>query len=393
MAADRRSGGAPARRSGTESVFVPLLPALALMLAAGCRAQGPAAAAAPPGVVVARVTQRDVPVAEEWVGTTAGTVSAEIRPKVDGYVLRRAYQEGSYVRRGDLLFVIDARQAESQLAEAQATLQQAQSDLAKATRDVERFTPLAAEQAVSQQELDNAVSARQAATAAVAARKAAVEQARLSRQWTRVTSPIAGVAGLAQGQVGDLVGPQTVLTTVAQVDPIRVLFSMGEQEYLRFQRSHGAGSQTQALELVLSDGTLFPEKGRLTSAGGQVDVKTGSMTMIAEFPNPGNLLRAGQYAKVRGVLETKRNALLVPQRALSEMQGSYQLAVVAPDGTAQIRVVQPSQRVGSSIVIDQGIAAGERVVIEGFSRVKSGQRVTAQEAAAASPAAASAGGR
>src|SRR5207249_3962195 len=164
--------------------------------------------------------------------------------------------------------------------------------------DVLRFTPLAAEHAVSQQELDNAHSAQGAAEATVAARRAAVEQARLSEQWTRVTSPIDGVAGLAQQQVGDLVGPQTVLTTVSQVDPIRVLFSMGEQEYLRFERGRGAGSQTGALEMVRSDGSVFPQRGRLSSAGGQVDVKTGSMTLIAEFPNPGNLLRPGQYAKV-----------------------------------------------------------------------------------------------
>jgi membrane fusion protein (multidrug efflux system) len=368
-----------------------LIPAVAL--AAGCHAKSAPPPAAAPTVVVARVVQQDVPVVQEWVGTTAGEVNAEIRPKVDGYLLRRAYKEGGYVHRGDLLFVIDARETQSQLAQAQATLQQAQSDLAKATRDVERFTPLAAEHAVSQQELDNASSARQAAAAAVAARKASVEEARLSRQWTRVTSPISGVAGLAQGQVGDLVGPQTVLTTVSQVDPIRVLFSMGEQEYLRFQRSRGAGSQTSALELVLSDGSVFPQRGRLASAGGQVDVKTGSMTMVAEFPNPGNLLRSGQYAKVRGVIETKPGALLVPQRALSEMQGSYQLAVVGADGMAQIRVVQPSQRVGSLIVIDQGIAAGERVVIEGFSRVKSGQPVAVQDAVASPAAPLAAGGR
>ena len=367
-----------------------------MALCAGCRAKGAPPAAAVPTVVVTRVVQQDVPVVQEWVGTTAGAVNAEIRPKVDGYLVRRAYQEGSYVRRGELLFVIDPRQTQSQLVEAQATLQQAQADLAKAARDVERFTPLAAEHAVSQQELDNARSARQAAAAAVAARRASVEQARLSRQWTRVTSPIAGVSGLAQGQVGDLVGPQTVLTTVSQVDPIRVLFSMGEQEYLRFQRSRGAGSHTEALELVLSDGSVFPQTGRLSSAAGQVDVKTGSMTMVAEFPNPGNLLRSGQYAKVRGVIETRPGALLVPQRALSEMQGSYQLAVVGPDGKAQIRVVQPSHRVGSLVVIDQGIAAGERVVIEGFSRVKSGQPVAVQEGAAtpaASPAAPPGGAR
>jgi membrane fusion protein, multidrug efflux system len=371
----------------------PFLLILLTAFAAGCRAKSAPPAAAAPPVVVSRVVQQDVPVVQEWVGTTAGAVNAEIRPKVDGYLLRRAYQEGGYVRRGDLLFVIDPRQTQSQLAEAQATLQQAQADLAKATRDVERFTPLAAEHAVSQQELDNASSARQAAAAAVAARRASVEQARLSREWTRVTAPIAGVAGLAQGQVGDLVGPQTVLTTVSQVDPIRVLFNMGEQEYLRFQRGRGAGSQTEALELVLSDGSVFPQKGRLASAGGQVDVKTGSMPMVAEFPNPGNLLRPGQYAKVRGVIETKPGALLVPQRALSEMQGSYQLAVVGADDTAQIRVVQPSQRVGSLIVIDQGIAAGERVVIEGFSRVKSGQRVVVQEAAPSPAAPPAAGGR
>jgi membrane fusion protein (multidrug efflux system) len=362
-------------------------------LAAGCQAKAAPPAAKPPAVVVTTVVRQDVPVVQEWVGTTAGEVNAEIRPKVDGYLLRRAYQEGSLVRRGDLLFVIDARQLQSQLIQSQATLQQAESDLAKASRDVERFTPLAAEHAVSQQELDNARSARQAAAAAVAARRASVDQARLGEQWTRVTSPIAGVAGLAQGQVGDLVGPQTVLTTVSQVDPIRVLFSMGEQEYLRFQRSRGAGAHTDELEMVLSDGSVFPQKGRLASAGGQVDVKTGSMTMVAEFPNPGNLLRPGQYAKVRGVVETKRDALLVPQRALSEMQGSYQLAVVGTDGTAQIRVVQPSQRVGSLVVIDEGINAGDRVVTEGFSRVKSGQPVAAQDAASAPAAPAPGGGR
>lgn len=366
------------------------------VLAAGCQAKKAPPPAAPPAVVVTRVVQQDVPVVQEWVGTTAGEVNAEIRPKVDGYLLRRAYEEGSFVRRGTLLFVIDARQTRAELGQAQATLQQARSDLAKATRDVDRFTPLAAERAVSQQELDNALSAREAAAAAVAARSASVEQARLSEQWTRVTAPIDGVTGLAQGQVGDLVGPQTVLTTVSQVDPIRVLFSMGEQEYLRFQRSRGQGAHTDELEMVLSDGSVFPQKGRLASASGRVDVKTGSMTMVADFPNPGNLLRPGQFAKIRGVIETKPGALLVPQRALSEMQGSYQLAVVAPDGKAEIRVVQPSQRVGSLIVIDQGIAAGDRVVIEGFSRVKSGQAVAAQDAAAAAASptpTVSAGGR
>jgi membrane fusion protein (multidrug efflux system) len=360
---------------------------LALLLAAfagACQGHKAAPAAAPPTVVVTPVVQQDVPVVQEWVGTTAGEVNADIRPKVDGYLLRRAYQEGSFVRRGALLFVIDARQTRSELTQAQAVLKQAQSDLAKATRDVERFTPLAAEQAVSQQELDNARSAREAAAAAVAARSASVEQARLSEQWTRVAAPIDGVAGLAQGQVGDLVGPQTVLTTVSQVDPIRVLFSMGEQEYLRFQRSRGQGAHTDELELVLSDGTVFPQKGRLVSAGGQVDVKTGSMTMVAEFPNPGNLLRSGQFARVRGIIETKAGALLVPQRALSEMQGGYQLAVVEPDGTARIRVVQPSQRVGSLVVIDQGLAPGDRVVTEGFTRVKSGERVVVQAAAPSS---------
>jgi membrane fusion protein, multidrug efflux system len=374
----------------------PLFVVLLAALAAGCQAKKAPPAAAPPPVVVTPVVQQDVPVVQEWVGTTAGEVNAEIRPKVDGYLLRRAYEEGSFVRRGALLFVIDARQTQAELGQAQANLQQAQSDLAKASRDVERFTPLAAERAVSQQELDNAVSAKQAAAATVAARGASVEQARLSEQWTRVTSPIDGVTGLAQGQVGDLVGPQTVLTTVSQVNPIRVLFSMGEQEYLRLQRSRGQGAHTDALEMVLSDGTVFPEKGRLANAGGQVDVKTGSMTMVAEFPNPGNLLRAGQFAKVRGVLETKPGALLVPQRALAEMQGSYQLAIVDAEGKAQIRVVQPSQRVGSLIVIDDGIAAGDRVVTEGFSRVKSGQPVTVQAPAAASASAAppvTAGGR
>ena len=364
-----------------------LLPLLALGV--GCQARSASAPPPPPTVVVTRVVQQDVPVMREWVGTTQGEVTAQIRPKVDGYLLKRTYQEGAFVRRGELLFVVDARQSQAELAQAQATLEQAQSDLAKAEHDVERFTPLVAEQAVSQQELDNAVSSRRAAMAAVAARLAAVEQARLSEQWTRVTSPIDGVAGLAQQQVGDLVGPQSILTVVSQVDPIRVFFSMGEQEYLRAQRS---GAKANALELILSDGTVFPQSGRVTSAGGEVDVKTGSITIIAEFPNPGNVLRAGQYAKVRGAIESKPGALLVPQRALSEMQGNYQLAVVGPDGKAQIRVVQPSERLGSLVVIDQGLSAGDRVVIEGFARVRSGQPVVAQDAAA-TPAAGDGAGR
>ncbi|HEY2738227.1 MAG TPA: efflux RND transporter periplasmic adaptor subunit, partial [Thermoanaerobaculia bacterium] len=337
----------------------------------------------PPAVVVAPVVQADVPVIREWIGTTEGNVNAEIRPKVDGYLLRRVYAEGSLVHQGDLLFTIDPRQTQAQLEQAQADLAQAQAQLSKAQQDVARFRPLVAGKAISQQELDNALSAERAAKAAADARQAAVHQARLSQEWARVTSPISGIAGVAQQQVGDLVSPATVLTTVSQCDPIRVTYQLSEQEYLAFQRKvqqKPEAGQENNLEMILADGSVFPHKGRVLFEGRQVEVKTGTIAVVALFPNPGNLLRPGQYAKVRGVTEVRKGALLVPQRAVNDLQGGSQVAVVGSDNKAEIRTVQTGERMGNRWVIESGLHPGDRVVVEGFTRVKSGVVVNPTEA-------------
>jgi len=359
--------------------------------AAGCGKKAPPPPAPPPVVVVAPVIQQDVPVYGEWIGTTAGDINAQIRPQITGYLLRRVYDEGSFVRQGQPLFEIDPRQIQAQLQQAEANLGQGLANLAKAERDVARYRPLAEQRAISQQELDNAVSAEQVARAAVVALKAAVDQVKLNLSWTRVTSPIGGIAGAATAQVGDLVTPQSVLATVSRVDPLRVLFNLSEQEYLRYREGGvpGAAQRISQLELVLSDGTVFPHAGRLIFTGREVDVKTGTIGAVGLFPNPGNLLRPGQYAKVRAETSVDRGALLVPQRAVNELQGGYQVAVVGPGDKAEVRNVQVGQRIGSLWVIDRGLHPGERVVVDGFSRAKSGAQVKPVESAAQAAAAAS----
>ena len=355
---------------------------LALVLAAfACsRAKDPAPAAAPK-VVVTSAIQRDEPIMREWIGTTEGDVNADIRPHVEGYILRRVYKEGSTVAQGDLLFEIDPRQFEAQLQQAEANLEQAKAALAKADLDVSRAEPLASEHAVSQQELDNARSARRGARGTVGALAAAVAQARLNLSWTKVVSPIPGIAGIAQQQVGDLVNGQTVLTTVSKVDPLRVVYQVGEQEYLELERD--PAMRNAELQLVLSDGTVFPQKGHVLLTGRNVDVRTGTITMIGLFGNPGNVLRPGQYAKVRAVIKVRKGAILVPQRAVNELQGAYQVAVIGADDKAQIRTVKAAERVGTMWIIESGISPGDRVVVEGFSRVKTGATVAPVDAAAA----------
>jgi membrane fusion protein (multidrug efflux system) len=360
-------------------VSVAALLVLATLASACKKSEAAKAPPPPPGVVVAASIQQDEPIVREWIGTTEGDVNAEIRPKVDGYLLRRAYTEGGFVRQGDLLFEIDARQAQTSLRQAQANLAQAEAARAKATRDVARYEPLAAQKAISQQELDNARSSLEAANANYGALRAAVEQARLTSSWTRVTSPISGIAGIAQAQVGNLVSPQTVLTTVSKVDPIRVSFPMSEQEYLHFQTD--PAMRAAELELVLSDGRAHPQKGRISVSGRDVNVKTGTITVIGLFPNPGNVLRPGQFAKVRATTELRRAAVLIPQRAVNELQGVYQVAVIGTGNIAEVRPVKMGARVGTNWIVDAGLAAGERVVIEGFSRVKDGQPVTPKESA------------
>jgi membrane fusion protein (multidrug efflux system) len=359
---------------------------LPLPLAAAC---GESAPPAPPPVevVVAPVVQRDVPVTSEWIGTTEGTVDAEIRAQVSGYLLSRDYQEGRLVRASELLFRIDPRPFQAALDQARGDLGRAQAALEKARLDVERYTPLVREGAVSQQELDNATQARRAGEASVQAARAAVEKAQLDLSFTEIRSPIDGVAGVAVAQVGNLVGPSDPkpLTTVSQVDPIRVSAPVSERDYLAFARrvgdlAEGGEPRDATLELILADGSVYPHRGRAIFAGREVDPRTGTILFKAEFPNPGNLLRPGQYARVRAVTEVKKGALLVPQRAVAELQGVPQVAVVGPDDKVSMRVVQTGVRDGPLQVIEKGLEPGERVVVEGLQKVREGSAVTPKPA-------------
>jgi membrane fusion protein (multidrug efflux system) len=372
------------------SLLVGDLTLAAVLLAPACsRKQAP-----PPPPVEVQVTpvvQRDVPVVGEWIGTLDGSVNADIRPKVEGYLLRQFYKEGQFVRRNAPLFEIDPRQFRAALEQAQGTLARAEAQLAKAAKDVERFTPLAAQKAISQQELDNALAAEREARGGVAAAGAAVRQAALNLDWTRMTSPIEGIVGIAKAQVGDLVNTLTVMTTVSTVDPIRVTFGISEREYMnraaRINRDNYATTERgPALQLLLEDGTVFAQPGKAVLADREVDVKTGTLTVRGFFPNPHNILRPGQYAKVRAELDVTPGALLVPQRAVSELQGGMRVAVVGPDGKAEIRAVEPGARVGDLWVIEKGLKAGENVIVTGLQYIRAGTPVTARPAA--SPAAA-----
>jgi len=361
-----------------------LLLVSAAALDVGCARTAPAPSPEPE-VLVTPVVQGDVPIISEWIGTLDGSVNADIRPKVEGYLQRQLYKEGQYVKVGDPLFEVDARQFRAALEQAMGALGQAESQLAKTTRDVERFTPLVAERAVSQQELDDALSAQRNAKAAAASARAVVDQASLNLGWTKVTSPIDGIVGIAKSQVGDLVNTQTVMTTVSTVDPIRVNYGISEREYLRFAQlinrpNYATTRRGPFLDLVLDDGSVFPQKGQAVLVDRQVDTKTGTMTIKGIFPNPHNILRPGQYAKVRAALEVKNGALLVPQKAVTELQGGFRVDVVGADGKADIRAVEPGERVGSLWIIEKGLNPGENVIVAGLQFVRPGMKVKARPA-------------
>jgi membrane fusion protein (multidrug efflux system) len=411
------------------------------------------AAPRPLDVEVVQVEQNDVPVYSEWIGTTEGMVNADIKAQVTGYLLRQNYQEGSFVKKGQLLFEIDPRpfqaildqtngqvaqfqgqleqansqvlqaeaqvaQANSQLLQSQAQLAQAQANQVKTQLDVNKYAPLAEQKAVTQQELDNAVQGNVVAKAQVEAASAGVETARaqlraanaqigtakagiatakgqienaravmrtaeLNLSFTRIISPIDGIAGIAQAQVGNLISTTSApLTTVSTVDPIKVFFTLSEQQYLNFTKRNLIEARRSAsvvqieLELMLSDGTAYPEKGSFFFADRQVDQKTGAIRMAGIFPNPGNVLRPGQYGRVRAVTATRIDALLVPQRAVSELQGSYQVAVVGGDNKIEMRTVKVGERSGQQWIIEEGLKAGEIVVVEGTQKIKPGAVVS-----------------
>jgi membrane fusion protein (multidrug efflux system) len=375
-------------------------------------------------VQVVKAQQKDVPIYHEWIGTLDGLVNADIKPEVSGYLVEQAYKEGTPVEKGHLLFQIDPRpfqavldQAEAQLAQAQGQLEQARAQLVQSEAqvavaeanqgrtqlDVDRYTPLAQQQAITQQDLDNATQNNMAAKAqvqsaraqvetaraqvtasgaAVQSAKAAVETARINLGFTHLTAPIDGIPGIAQLQVGALVSPASgVITTVSTVDPIKAYFTVSEQEYLDFARRFPTGEQRRAdfgqreLELILADGIPHPYKGKFDFADREVDVRTGAIRLAALFPNPGNSLRPGQYGKVRTAVRTENGAVLVPQRAVMELQGSHLLAVVDGDNKVDIRPVRMGETFGQDWIVDEGLKPGERVVAEGTQKVRQGMRV------------------
>jgi RND family efflux transporter MFP subunit len=358
-----------------------------------------------PVVEVAAVEQKDVPVDGEWIGTLTGQVNADVKAQVPGYLLTRNYKEGSFVHKGQLLFDIDPRpfqaaldQTKGQLAQAQAQLVQDQAQLAtaeanqlKSQLDVEKYGPLAKVDAVSKQDFDNADQSNlankaqvQAAQAAIAAAKAqiqagqaAVETASINLSFTRIISPIDGIVGIAQAQVGDLVstgsGP---LTTVSTLDPIRDYFTVSEQEYLALQKRFSGSEKTQwKLQLILADGSTYPLEGQFYFADRQVNPNTGAIELAALFPNPGNVLRPGQYGKVRAIVRVQQNALLIPQAAVNEQQGSYLVAVVDKDSRVSMHPVQVGQRTDTMWVIDGGLKPDDRVVVEGQQNLRPGMTV------------------
>lgn len=378
-----------------------------LLLAAGScggsakvNAQG---GAPPPTVQVATVERRDVSLTSEWIATMDGYINAKIQPHVSGYLVRQNYREGSFVHKGEVLFEIDPRpfqaaldQAQGQFAQNQAQVIQAQAQLAKIKQDVARDKPLAEAKAIAQSQLDNDLQAEAgaeaavvAARAAVTAAQAAVEQARLNLSFTQINSLVDGIAGIALAQIGDLVTPSTLLTSVSQVDPIKVYFPMSEQDYLRAQKIGAQGGTVAStplkgvpLTLVLANGSIYPYTGQVLWTDRQMDGSTGTIRVAAAFPNPGNILRPGEYGRVRAITEQRHDALLVPQTAVTELQGISQVAVVDNTNKVRIQNIQIGQLVGKEWLVNGGIEMGDRVVVGGIQFARQGATVSPMPVAA-----------
>ena len=352
-----------------------------------------AATPPPPVVEYALVSQQDVPIYDEWVGTLDGMVNAQILAQVTGYLVKQVYKEGEFVKKGQLLYQIDPRTFQAALDQAKGNLARQEALLITTRLDMQRIQRLLPENAVSVRDRDNAVGREAVAQAAVAAAKATVESAQLALGFTRILSPIDGIAGISQAQLGNLVGPgsaNAVLTTVSTVDPIKAFIPLSEQQYMRFAREERRASERSTptpLELILADGTKYPLPGKFFFADRQVEVKTGTIQVASLFPNPRNILRPGQFARVRAATTIKRGALLVPQRAVGDIQGRKVVAVVKPDNTVEIRPVKPAETIGTQWVIDEGLKPGERVVAEGILKVRPGSKVNPRPFAEA-PAAA-----
>jgi membrane fusion protein, multidrug efflux system len=341
----------------------------------------------PPEVLVAQVVKADVPIVGEWVGTLDGSENADIRARVTGYLQKRDYQEGSYVKEGALLFEIDSRPFQAALAEAKSQLAQQQAIQLATKADFERSQELFDKKVISVQEFENKRQLNEANVAKVGALEAAVQTAQLNLDFTRITAPVDGIAGLAQAQIGDLVGTggsATTLTTVSKIDPIRLYFPLSEKDY----QEHGAllkqamqqpdSERQEVIEMVFADGTVYPQKGKFSFVNRQVDPTTGTILIAANFPNPEHTLRPGQFAKARAAIDKISGALLVPERALVELQGSYQIGVLGEDNKAEIRPIKIGPRYNRQIVVTEGLKEGEKVIVEGIQKVRPGMILTAK---------------
>jgi RND family efflux transporter MFP subunit len=338
----------------------------------------------PPEVLVTEPVQQDVPIVREWIGSLDGSVDADVRARVSGYVVSQNYKEGTVVKEGDLLFQIDPSVYEAAVEQAKAGLAQAQANQLQTEQTEQRETQLYEQKVEPAQNRDNAVQSNTAAKAAVKAQEATLRQTELNLDYTKITAPIGGVVGIANPGVGDLVGPGDAnpLATISTVDPIKVYFQISEQDYLKVaQERNDANRTTPAppVEIILADGTLYPRQGKFSAVDRQVDNQTGTIRLAALFPNPGNVLRPGQFVRVRVTVRTLPGALLVPQRAINELQTSYELAVVGADNKAEIRTVKVGERIASLWVVEDGLKLGERVVVEGLQKVRDNELVKPAE--------------
>ena len=364
---------------------VPTRLVLASLLASfGC-AKKEAPPPQPPEVKAATVLQKDVPIYVEAIGQTRGSTEIEVRARVEGFLETVDFKEGTPVRKGQLLYTIDPRPLEASLAQAKGVLAEAQAQLARARQDVVRYEPLVAKNAISRQEYETAVAVQAAAQASVEAAKAAADRTAIDLGYTKVLAPEDGLAGKTEVYPGTLVGrgESTLLTRISQIATIHVRFSMPERDYLFYARRHqerGASGAASKLpfELVLADGSVHPVKGHLVFVDRNVDPQTATILMEAAFPNPGAIVRPGQYGRVRAAVDLKKDAILVPQRAVSELQGIYNVAVVGGDDVIEVRMVKTGARIGTLWVIDSGLKGGDRVVVEGIQKVRPGMKVKAE---------------
>ena len=363
-----------------KSQWIVVTTASLLVLATGCSQHAGTSHLPPPDVEVTTVVQKDVPITQEWVANIDGFVNAQIQPQVSGYLIKQTYREGSFVKKGQVLFEIDPKPMQVQLEQAQGQLSQAKAQLVKAQEDVERDRPLAEARAIAQGQLATDIQAQVAAKAVVDAQQAQVDLAQINLGYTKVRSLIDGIAGIASGQIGNLVGPTSILTTVSQLDPAKVYFALGEDEYIKFARpisklAMGLPSPQEpkaAVQLILSDGSTYSKPGKLYLADRQVDPQTGTIRIAALFPNGGGILRPGQFGRVRIQTQVVPNALLVPQAAVAEIQGTYQIAVLGEGNKAEIRTAKVGPRVGADWIITDGLKPGDQVIVQGIQRVRPG---------------------